>query len=469
MRHASANRSLPAPTLLRFTALAAFLIAVCAAMGITAAGAKAETVGFTFDRGVINLGGEEDGLWAKLVDPDIGDAPATINSDVAEDGTLTAPKEDFFFPEKKIEALETGNPSLPVVDAKIAIKAEDTLTGTYDADTGDASIVLPADVLITVYSAGSPSSVAKCRVHGFDLTMATTGSISDPGDPTADPPRSAATYDAAPFTGDPKMGSVIAPWTGLPASEQEGGSLASIVCPALDDMLGGPGAIWLTGKAGGEVQHPAPSKAPKLTGTPATSTEQTSAEFKFEAGEGETSPVTGFECKLDAGAFAACDSGTQSYSGLAVGAHKFTVRAKNETGAGPESTYDWTITEAQTCPDGTTGTPPNCVKPGKAKLGALKIQPKNKAVKRGKKVTTKVKVKNAGTAAAKGVKVCVNAPKKLVKVKKCVNLGQIAAGKTKTAKFKVKAKRKRGKATLKFKATSKNAGNKSGKATVKVK
>jgi uncharacterized repeat protein (TIGR01451 family) len=239
-------------------------------------------------------------------------------------------------------------------------------------------------------------------------------------------------------------------------------------------MLGGPGAIWLSGEAGGEIEIPAPEKAPKLTGTPATSTEQTSAEFTYEAGEGESSPVTGFECKLDSGEFAACDSGTQSYEGLVAGAHKFTVRAKNQTGPGPESTYDWTITEAQKCPDGTTGTPPNCVGPptGKAKLGALKIQPKTKAVKRGKKATVTVKVKNTGNGAAKGVKVCVTAPKKLVQVKKCVNLGQVAAGKTKNAKFKVtvKKKAKKGKkAVLKFKATSSNAGNKSGKATVKVK
>ncbi len=448
-------------------------IAALALIGILALGAgpaKAEKVGFTFDSGVINLGGPS-GTWAKLPDPTVGDPAVTINTEVAADGALTAAKEDFLFPPKRLEGFETGEGALPVVDATIDIKADGPLTGSFDADTGDGSIVLPANVLITVYNHGSPASVAKCRISGFSLTLATTGSISDPGDAAADPPREAAIYDAAPFAPPSGKGATIAPWTSLPSAVVESGSLASIVCPKLDDLLGGPGAIWFSGKAGGEIVIPAPEKAPKLTGTPATSTEQTTAEFKFEAGEGETSPVTGFECKLDTGAFAACDSGTQSYSDLAVGSHTFTVRAKNQTGTGPETPFNWTVTEAKVCPEGTTGTPPNCIRPpnGKAKLGNLKIQPKKKAVKRGKKAVIKIKVKNVGKAKATGVKVCVNAPKKLVKVKKCVNLGQVAAGKAKTAKFKVKAKRKRGKAVLKFKATSKNAGKKNGRAVVRVK
>ena len=57
-------------------------------------------------------------------------------------------------------------------------------------------------------------------------------------------------------------------------------------------------------------------------------------------------PVTGatFECKLDAGAFASCDSSGISYSGpLAEGSHTFQVQALNASGTGPAASYTWTV------------------------------------------------------------------------------------------------------------------------------
>lgn len=457
-------------SLVPLVAVAALALAGFLALG--AGSARADTVGFSFDEGVINLGGP-DGTWAPIVDPalDPPDKPATINAEVAADGSLTAAASDFFFPSKRIEGLDTGNPILPVVDANIAIAADGPITGNFDQGTGEASIVLPADVVITVYSAGSPASVARCRVDGFDLNLKTTGQASDPGNPAADPPRAPAEYEAGPFAPPAGEGAMLASWTSLPNAKIVSGSLASVVCPGLDDMLGGPGAIWLSGKTGGAADVPAPVAIPAVTSAPDASTADTSATFVFEKGEDEGSPVAGFECSLDGAAFADCSSGTQTYTGLAVGDHTFAVRAFNQTGAGPEATYAWTVTAPEVCPPGTTGTPPECVKPpaGKAKLANLKIKPKNRVLKRGKKVVIKVRVRNAGKAAAKGVKVCVNVPKRLVKVKRCVKLRQIKAGKGKVAKFKVKAKRRKGKAVLKFKATSRNAGKKVGRARVRIK
>ena len=92
---------------------------------------------------------------------------------------------------------------------------------------------------------------------------------------------------------------------------------------------------------------------------------------------------------------------------------------------------------------------------GKAKFANLKIKPKSKNVKRGKKVTFKVKVKNTGDASAKKLKVCGKGPKKLVKKPGCKKAGNLAAGKSKTVKIKVKVKksaRKGKKAKVKFTA-----------------
>ena len=109
---------------------------------------------------------------------------------------------------------------------------------------------------------------------------------------------------------------------------------------------------------------------------------------------------------------------------------------------------------------------------GKPKLAKPKIKPKSKKVRRGKKVTFRVKVKNTGNATAKKLKLCAKGPKKLVKaLKKCRKPGKLAPGKSKTLKFKVKVKnraKKGKKAKITFTAYAKGAKKKSAKATVKV-
>lgn len=72
---------------------------------------------------------------------------------------------------------------------------------------------------------------------------------------------------------------------------------------------------------------------------PATLTNSTSAAFTYEA-----PTATGYECKLDAAAFASCPSGGVEYTGLADGSHSFQVRGFNASGPDPTpAAYTWQV------------------------------------------------------------------------------------------------------------------------------
>ncbi|WP_162605917.1 right-handed parallel beta-helix repeat-containing protein [Jiangella aurantiaca] len=99
-----------------------------------------------------------------------------------------------------------------------------------------------------------------------------------------------------------------------------------------------------------EIQETAPTPdttAPETTisaNPPATTTE-TNASFSFAGTDNETpaGDLT-FECKLDTGTYAACTT-PKAYTGLAIGTHTFSVRAKDAAGNVDQTptTYSWTI------------------------------------------------------------------------------------------------------------------------------
>jgi hypothetical protein len=95
--------------------------------------------------------------------------------------------------------------------------------------------------------------------------------------------------------------------------------------------------------------------APSLLATPPTTSAATTAAFSFA-----DAPYASFACKLDAGSFARCDSGSVSYAGpLTAGSHTFTVHALDADGvATSDQVYSWTVnTSAPTLtatPAGTT-------------------------------------------------------------------------------------------------------------------
>jgi len=77
-----------------------------------------------------------------------------------------------------------------------------------------------------------------------------------------------------------------------------------------------------------------------ITSGPASSTTAKTANFTFSSSERRST----FECKLDSGSYGACIS-PKAYSGLGLGSHRFSVRAKDRTGnVDPTpATRGWTV------------------------------------------------------------------------------------------------------------------------------
>lgn len=424
------------------------MILVVGLMMFSAGPAQGASFTMSIDNAILDLGSLH-GVRAIDSELDPPDPPATLAGDLTGD-TVSIPKAGFVFPEKNAEVS-------PGINAAINMEANDDITGTYDAGTG--KLLLDVSLKASVGVLGST-----CVISPIVLQLSSENKNPYLGQAFDD--------------GIDGVGVIGANWAGLPPVTG-GGS-----CGIVSGLIAGPGGIAMSHGVHAfqtcetEPSNPIcgvvnpPQKKPVLNSAPPSSTDQTTASFTYAKGNGESEPVDGFECVLDGGAPEPCgtgESGSKEYTGLAVGAHTFTVKATNSAGSGPETTQSWTVTSKAVCPEGTTGTPPDCqATPKKAQLAALKVSPKTKAVKRGKKAVVTVTVRNTGTANATGVKVCVTAPKRLVQVRKCVTLGQVAAGKARSVAFKIKAKRKKGKAVLKFKATSRNGGAKNGKATIRV-
>jgi len=104
-------------------------------------------------------------------------------------------------------------------------------------------------------------------------------------------------------------------------------------------------------------------RPPVIDDGPAERTPLTDATIRYHA----TQRGVTLECRLDGGAWAACD-GRSDYRGLALGRHCFEVRARRGDGVGPATTYCWTIVAL---PKGCTATFRHgyFVKAGNAALG----------------------------------------------------------------------------------------------------
>jgi hypothetical protein len=122
---------------------------------------------------------------------------------------------------------------------------------------------------------------------------------------------------------------------------------------------GRPGSVAPVSVGSGSpaAQLPQDTKPPEtsIQSGPASMTGSTSAKLFLAANEEGSS----FECSLDGGAWTACAS-PKSYTGLALGAHRFSVRATDAAGnVDPTpATWKWTIEDTSEPPPPADDTPP---------------------------------------------------------------------------------------------------------------
>jgi sugar lactone lactonase YvrE len=103
----------------------------------------------------------------------------------------------------------------------------------------------------------------------------------------------------------------------------------------------GAGAVSVADMANNRVQVFIDNNGPDVTivSGPGTSTGASSATFTFTANE----PGATFECKVDAGSYAACVSG-DTWNGFAEGSHTMNIQATDATAhLGNPSTYVWSV------------------------------------------------------------------------------------------------------------------------------
>lgn len=405
------------------------MVATVALFAVPVAAAQADPFELDITDAVLDLGGLS---GVKAIDSSIPDPPATL------DGTLTGqtvsiPKAGFVFPTKSAEI--TGG-----ITADIDMSANEDITGTYDSSTGALTLDVNLKAVVAI-----PSFSSTCVISPIDMELTTSSTNPYLGE----------AFDG----GLAAPGAVSASWNGLPPVT--GGGLCSTVA----GLIAGPGGIWMAqdisepktcadAPSDSRCNQP-PTIAPVITEGPTGEVAATTANFAFSKGDGETVNVSGFQCKLDSGAFEACDAGTKAYAGLSEGEHTFEVKATNVAGEGPTASRTWKVKIEQPV-----------VKVGK--FGSVSAKLKPKKVKRRKKATITVKVKNIGEAAIAGTQICIKAPAKLVKVKKCTKVGSLAAGKTVTKKIAVKAKKKRGTAKLTVTVSGKGVVKKTAKAKLKI-
>jgi large repetitive protein len=236
-------------------------------------------------------------------------------------------------------------------------------TGTADG-SGDfhvaVTVPVPSDATTTFYATAADltPAVSPCS-GGFPYVEDSTAPDTTIG---GSPPSLTDATASFSFSGSDGSGSGVASFQ----CALDGGAFSACTSPKSYTLPSGSHtfAVRALDQAGNvdpspdSVSWTVDADAPDTTiqGSPPPFTDAT-ASFAFAGDDGGGSGVAGFQCKLDAGDFAACTS-PENFSGLAAGSHTFAVRAVDQAGNldPTPDTFTWTVDA--TAPDTTISSGP---------------------------------------------------------------------------------------------------------------
>lgn len=287
-------------------------------------------------------------------DTTINSGPSDPTSDNTPTFTFSSSESGSTF-ECKVDAGSFASCTSPFTTSALSdgshtfsVSATDASSNTDATPASQTFTVATAtDHSVTAAFSASPSPSAPNQPNTFDATSTSC----------VDAPCSYVWYDDP-----PPDGGTTFPLSG--ASAPAGQWSCNTDCSILTFTFLGTGTKYIhltVTDADGDsntVEHDlavnADTTAPNTTITTAPSSgSSTSASIPFTGTDNVA--VASFECKLDAGSYAACTS-PKAYSGLANGSHTFSVRAKdanNNVDATP-ATATWSVTTSDSTPPDTS-------------------------------------------------------------------------------------------------------------------
>jgi LPXTG-site transpeptidase (sortase) family protein len=209
-----------------------------------------------------------------------------------------------------------------------------------DVTSSTADGAYPAGTAITVLVKFDENAV----VTGHPQLTLETGST----DQTADYDSGSGT-DTLSFTYTVAAGDTTSDldYVSTAALAFHGGTIRDTLSHDADLTMPAPAAVHSLGANKAIVIDTTPPDTNFTSTLPGNPTNSTAASFSFDGSDGSGVGVTGFECRIDSGSYAACTS-PQGYTSLADGSHTVDVRALDSVG-NVESTpasYTWTVDTA---------------------------------------------------------------------------------------------------------------------------
>lgn len=246
---------------------------------------------------------------------------------------------------------------------------------------------------------------------------------------------------------DPSKGVLY--WGNYGASEERAGAIGYA------SVNGGGGGITIPTAPVDGVQDPLVLKGPTSTGAPgvtqshaALSCSQGSWAADYAGSFVYQAPTTyAYQWSVNGQPIAGATAAT--LAAAAPGAYACSVTAANHAGSASQSSATVTVTGATL---------------------ALKLKKRTVKAKAGKAAQIKVQVLNTGDLPAQGARLCVKVPKKAkkaLKAAKCKSLATLAAGRTVTAKLRVKLA-KSAKGSYKVRIVAKGVPAKAAKVKIAV-